>query len=75
MSTPKEIDLEKQLEECVWTIKKFEEDTTKKAVVEVPGAKVIVTKEDNWDVVAMMLVLVLGTYTGIKVINRLFKKE
>jgi len=74
MSTPKEIDLEKQLEECVWNIKKFEEDTTKKAVVEVPGAKVIVTKEDNWDVVAMMLVLVLGTYTGIKFINRLFKR-
>ena len=74
MSTPKEIDLEKQLEECKFEIKKFEEDTTKKAVVEVPGAKVIVTKEDNWDVVAMMLVLVLGTYTGIKFINRLFKR-
>lgn len=70
----KEKELEKQLEECVWTIKKFEEDTTKKAVVEVPGVKVQVTKEDNWDVIAMMLVLVLGTYTGIKIINRIFKR-
>ena len=74
MSTPKEIDLEKQLEECKFEIKKFEEVTSKKASVEVPGVKVIVTKEDNWDVVAMMLVLVLGTYTGIKLINKLFKR-
>ena len=74
MSTPKEIDLEKQLEECKFEIKKFEEVTSKKASVEVPGMKVIVTKEDNWDVVAMMLVLVLGTYTGIKLINKLFKR-
>ena len=74
MSTPKEIDLEKQLEECKFEIKKFEEVTSKKASVEVPGVKVVVTKEDNWDVVAMVLVLVLGTYTGIKLINRLFKR-
>ena len=65
MSTLKEIDLEKQLEECKFEIKKFEEATSKKASVEVPGVKVVVTKEDNWDVVAMVLVLVLGTYTGI----------
>ena len=58
MSTPKEIDLEKQLEECTLTIKKFEDLPEKKASVEVPGVKVVVTKEDNWDVVAMMLVLV-----------------
>ena len=75
MSTPKEIDLEKRLEECTFNIKKYEDLTGKKASVEVPGVKVVVTKEDNWDVVAMVLVLVLGTYTGIKVINRLFKRE
>lgn len=74
MSTPKEIDLEKQLEECKFEIKKFEDLTSKKASVEVPGVKVVVTKEDNWDVVAMMLVLVLGTYIGIKLINKLFKR-
>ena len=73
MSTPKEIDLELQLEECKLEIKKFEEVTSKKASVEVPGMKVVVTKEDNWDVVFMILTLVLGVYVGIKVINRLFK--
>lgn len=73
MSTPKEIDLELQLEECKLEIKKFEEVTSKKASVEVPGMKVVVTKEDNWDVVLMILTLVLGVYVGIKVINRLFK--
>ena len=73
MSTPKDIDLELQLEECKLEIKKFEEVTSKKASVEVPGMKVVVTKEDNWDVVFMILTLVLGVYVGIKVINRLFK--
>ena len=74
MSTPKEIDLEKQLEQCKIEIMKFQELTDKKASVEVPGMKVIVTKEDNWDVVAMILVLVLGTYICIKIINRFFKE-
>ena len=69
----KEKDLELQLEECKTQIMKYQDLTDKKASVEVPGMKVIVTKEDNWDVVAMILVLVLGTYIGIKLINRWLK--
>jgi ribosomal protein S12 methylthiotransferase accessory factor YcaO len=69
----KEKDLELQLEECKTQIMKYQELTDKKASVEVPGMKVIVTKEDNWDVVFMILVLVLGTYIGIKLINRWLK--
>lgn len=69
----KEKELELQLEECKTQVMKFQDLTTEKASVEVPGMKVIVTREDNWDVVAMILVLVLGTYVGIKLINRLLK--
>jgi len=69
----KEKELELQLEECKIQVMKFQDLTDKKASVEVPGMKVIVTKEDNWDVVAMILVLVLGTYIGIKLINRWLK--
>lgn len=72
MSREKELELE--LEQCKIEIMKYQDLTNKKASVEVPGVKVIVTKEDNWDVVAMILVLVLGTYIGIKFINRLFKR-
>ena len=45
----------------------------KKASVEVPGVKVVVDKNDNWETVAMILVLVLGVYAGIKLINKFFK--
>jgi len=69
----KEKELELQLEECKIQVMKFQDLTDKKASVEVPGMKVIVTKEDNWDVVAMILVLVLGTYIGVKLINRWLK--
>ncbi|NDB83673.1 MAG: hypothetical protein EB127_13260 [Alphaproteobacteria bacterium] len=72
MSKEKELELE--LEQCKIEIMKYQDLTNKKASVEVPGVKVIVTKEDNWDVVAMILVLVLGTYIGVKIINRLFKR-
>lgn len=46
----------------------------KKATVEVPGLKVQVTKDDSWETVGMILVLVLGIYAGIKLVNRLFEK-
>ena len=69
MSTPKEIDLEKQLEECKTQVMKFQDLTTEKASVEVPGMKVIVTREDNWDVVAMVLVLVLGTQNQLNMLQ------
>jgi len=71
MSKQKELELE--LEQCKIEIMKYQDLTDKKASVEVPGMKVIVTKEDNWDVVFMILVLVLGTYVGIKLINRWLK--
>lgn len=72
MSKLKELELE--LEQCKIEIMKYQDLSDKKASVEVPGVKVIVTKEDNWDVVFMILFLVLGTYTGIKLINRLFRR-
>ena len=46
----------------------------KKASVEVPGIKVVVNKDDNWETIGMILVLVLGVYAGIKVINKIFKE-
>lgn len=47
----------------------------KKASVEVPGVKVVVDNNDNWETVAMILVLVLGVYAGIKLINRAFEPK
>lgn len=47
----------------------------KHAKVEVPGLKVEVTKDDNWETVGMILVLVLGIYAGIKLLNRLFDSK
>ena len=43
------------------------------AVVEIPGVKVEISKNDDWGVIAKVLVAVLGTYAGFKVINRIFK--
>ena len=45
-----------------------------KAMIEAPGIKVVIDKEDNWQTVAMLLVTLLGSYLGIKIINRLFKE-
>lgn len=47
----------------------------KKASVEVPGMKVIVTKDDSWETVGMIVVLVLAIYAGIKIINHAFKPK
>ena len=44
----------------------------KSATVKVPGVEVVVDKNDSWETVGMILVLVLGVYAGIKAINRLF---
>lgn len=46
----------------------------KKASVKVPGMEVVITRDDNWETVGMILVLVLGIYAGIKLINSLFNK-
>lgn len=47
----------------------------KKASVEIPGVKVVVDKNDNWETVGMILVLILGVYAGIKIINKIFKEK
>lgn len=47
----------------------------KKASVEVPGLKVQVTKDDSWETVGMILVLVLGIYLGVKAINKMFEPK
>lgn len=45
-----------------------------KPIVEAAGIKVTITKDDDWKTVAMVLVTILGTFFGIKSINRLFEK-
>ena len=44
-----------------------------KAIVEVPGVKVEVTKDDTWETVGMIVVAVLAIYLGIKLINKYIK--
>lgn len=46
----------------------------KGATVKVPGVEVVIDKNDNWETVGMILVLVLGVYAGIKFINKFFKE-
>ena len=45
----------------------------KHATVKVPGVEVTIDKNDNWQTVGMILVLVLAVYLGIKIINKIFK--
>ena len=45
----------------------------KKASVEVRGVKVVVDKNDNWETIGMIVVLVLVVYAGIKIINKYIK--
>ena len=47
----------------------------KGAVVKVPGVEVVVTPEDNWETVGMIIVLVLAIYAGIKIINHYFDRK
>lgn len=44
-----------------------------KALLEVPGVKVEVTKDDTWETVGMIVVIVLAVYLGIKLINKYIK--
>lgn len=44
------------------------------AGVEVAGVKVTVDKNDTWETIGMILVLVLAVYAGIKLINKIFDK-
>ena len=41
-----------------------------KAVVGFGGFNAEVTKEDSWETVGMIVVLVLGIYLGVKLINK-----
>lgn len=45
----------------------------KQAKIEVAGVKAEVTKDDSWETISMIVVLVLAVYLGIKVINKFFK--
>jgi len=45
------------------------------AKIEIPGIKVEVAKEDNWETVGMIAVLILVVYLGIKTINHYFNKK
>lgn len=45
----------------------------KQASIEVAGVKAQVTKDDSWETIGMIVVLVLSVYAGIKLINKLFK--
>ena len=45
----------------------------KGATIEVAGVKAEVTKDDNWETIGMIVVLVLVVYLGIKLINKYIK--
>ena len=47
----------------------------KSATVKVPGVEVTVDKNDSWETVGMIVVLVLVIYAGIKFINRIFDNK
>lgn len=44
------------------------------ASVEIPGLKVEVTKDDNWQTIGMIVALIFAVYVGIKLINKIFNK-
>ena len=46
----------------------------KLAKVEVPGIKVEVTKDDNWETIGMIAVLIIVVYAGIKAVNHIFDR-
>lgn len=47
----------------------------KGATVEIPGFKFKVEKDDRWENIGMIVVMVLAIYAGIKLINRIFKND
>lgn len=63
---------EQELQECEQAVQILQE-SHKKVVVEVPGVKAEVTKDDNWETISMIVILVLAIYLGIKIINKLIK--
>lgn len=46
----------------------------KGAIVKVPGAEVIVDKNDTWETIGMTVALILLVYAGIKAINLVFDR-
>ena len=47
----------------------------KGATVKAAGLEVVIDKNDNWETVGMVVVLILAIYLGIKLINKYFKDE
>jgi hypothetical protein len=45
----------------------------KGAHIEVAGVKAEVTKDDSWETIGMIVVLVLAVYLGIRLINKYIK--
>ena len=45
----------------------------KGAHIEVAGVKAEVTKDDGWETIGMIVVLVLAVYLGIRLINKYIK--
>ena len=64
--------VEQKLQECEQAIQMLQEESHK-VVVEVPGVKAEVNKDDNWTTVGMVVVLVLSIYLGVKLINKFVK--
>lgn len=64
--------IEQQLQECEQAVQILQQES-QKVVVEVPGVKAEVTKEDNWTTVSMVVVIVLSIYLGVKLINKFVK--
>ena len=64
---------------CIWfytcdaVIEYFLNQIMPMAVIKVPGIEVHISNNDGWEVIFKLLVAVLGTYAGIKVINRIVK--
>ena len=46
----------------------------KSASIKAAGMEVVIDKNDNWETVGMIVVLVLAIYLGIKLIKKYFKE-
>ena len=64
---------------CIWmyagyiVIQYFFSKAIPMAIIKTPGLEVNISDSDGWGVVLKLLVAVLGTHAGIKIINRILK--
>ena len=64
---------------CIWmyagyiVIQYFFSKTIPMATIKTPGLEVNISDSDGWGVILKLLVAVLGTHAGIKIINRILK--